>query len=320
MKDILLTGGLGFIGGRLLTRLLGRGLTIYLLVRPGRELSEGLEHEGVRPVFVDLADEESIRRVLEPITFDTVFHIGALLGRRRFDEETFKKVNIESVEILGELSIEKRAKMVFCSSVGVFGAIPKQLPVGEESERVADCHYHYTKIEAEKRLSALKERGLEYVIIRPAITYGEGDFGFPLTLIGLVDRGLLFLCSDSVLVHLTNNSVLAEALEAAACRDLPNGSAYIIVDREPVEMGALADCIAEVLGKKRGYRRLPGVFFRVGEFVAGKVLRNAVWRNRFGLLSRSWYYDVSPAVRDLNLALVDTLESIKEEVTWYKNK
>jgi nucleoside-diphosphate-sugar epimerase len=318
MKKVLLTGGLGFIGKFLLKLLVEKNFEIYLLVRPATRIPDEFINKKIIPVFADLENIDGLVSAVNELPFDTVFHIGAIRGGRASSQSTYWKVNVEATEVLAYAAMKRKAKFIFCSSVGVFGAIPKELPASEGTERQKDNYYHYTKIVAEERLKVLGVEGLRYIIIRPAVTYAPGDTGFPYGLIKLIDKGLFFLPYRHVCIHLTNATILAQAFMCAATLELLNGSAYIVADKEPVDLCLLADDIAESLGKRRGYYRIPDFFFAIGEFLSGRVFKNELWKSRFQLISRSWYYDVRPMINDLGINPVETLRSFSTVIDWYK--
>ncbi|MCP4403859.1 MAG: NAD(P)-dependent oxidoreductase, partial [bacterium] len=131
MKEVLLTGGLGFIGRNLLAELLKKDVKICLLVRPNTQLPAYVEHELIHPVSVDLEQFDRFDDTLKERHFDTVFHIGAVRGGRDVSRRVYKRVNVDATEALARVAIKKSAKFIYCSSVGVFGAIPKELPPSE---------------------------------------------------------------------------------------------------------------------------------------------------------------------------------------------
>jgi nucleoside-diphosphate-sugar epimerase len=210
-------------------------------------------------------------------------------------------------------------RLVFCSSVGVFGTIPQRLPADEPTARNGDSYYHYTKIVAEERLRAMVADGLDVVIIRPVITYGTGDFGFPYSLIQLVDRGVFAHCRRDVEIHLGDVHVLAEAFVRAAEVKVPPGSAYVVADREPVRLRALVDSISHQLRGKPypRWKTLPCTAFDLASFTFDKLVKSDLWKVRFQLISKSWYYDVEPTQRDLKVNLASTLERFGYVVDWY---
>ena len=121
------------------------------------------------------------------------------------------------------------------------------------------------------------------------------------------------------MIHLGDVRVLTEGLIRAAETGVASGAAYIVGDRKPVRLRALVDLISQRL-EGRPYPRwktLPEVAFDLAFWVSDRVVRSDVWRTRFQLIAKSWYYDVEPAQRDLDLDLASTLECFGDVVDWY---
>jgi len=322
-KKALLTGTAGFIGRHLARKLRQNGLQLTGIIRPNSKRSHinGFPSRGDSTFLeVDLSDLTAIRRQLENHTWDFIFHIGAVRGGRDVSRKEYFRVNVEATEEIGKFARETETKLIFCSSVGVYGAIPQILPAQVNTPFQDDNFYHYTKIEAERRLQSLVFQGLDCTIIRPAITYGEGDYGFPYTLIKLVDRGALFLPPAPVMIHLADVEMLCEAFVAAAERSLTPGSVCNVADFEPVELKSLVDFICLQLKDKTypEWKRLPGLVFRLGEKIAD-LLNNDLWKARFELISRSWYYDVSSVGEDLGVVQPSTIPTFEKVITWYRS-
>ena len=322
MEEILLTGGLGFIGRNVLSELLSRNIRVHLLIRSNKQVPEYAKTELISPIFVDLEHLKSFEEQIEQRHFDTMFHIGAIRGGgRRVSRETYRRVNVEATERLAYIALKKSAKFIYCSSVGVFGAIPKQLPPTETTKRQGDNYYHYTKILAEEKLHALKPEGLQFVIIRPSITYGSDDYGFPYSLINMVNKGIFFNCTTPVKINMVDVQTLTQAFINAATYSVKNGSAYNLCDKTPVELKDLVNFIAQQLFQTNysKMKTIPTSVFRLGEFVFDKILKNELWKTRFQLISKSWYYDPQPAAKELAITPKETIPNFKYVIDWYKN-
>jgi nucleoside-diphosphate-sugar epimerase len=319
---VLVTGGTGFIGGNLLDRLIASGRRdIVLLVRPSTSRSRyaRFEEDGVQIALADIRDRQAVHEVFDAYRFDVVYHLAAIRGVRAIPWEAYSASNVQAVETIARAVMGQDGRLVYCSSVGVFGTIPQDLPATESTARQVDNAYHRSKIEAEALLHQMVAEGLEVVIIRPTITYGPDDDGFPYTLIRLVDRGLFLHCPCPLKIHLGHVDSLAEAFVQASELDVQPGSSYVIADRAPVYMRDLVDLISERL-RNRPYPQwkvLPKEAFDLACFVPGRVLKNEAWKSRFQLISQSWYYDVHAAQRDLGLDLPDTLDQFGNAVEWY---
>jgi len=318
----LITGGTGFIGGKLLDRLIQMGAKhLVLFVRPGTEPSRyrRFERAGVKIVQGVIYDPDALKRLFDAHSFDVVYHLAAIRGAGPLTRKEYVRTNVLATEQIARQAARTGSRLVFCSSVGVFGTIPKTLPAGEGTPYYGDTLYHQTKIRAEEHLRALIPHGLDVVIIRPTITYGIGDDGFPYALIKLVESGRFVHPSREVQIHLGDVQVLTGAFVQAAERELRSGSTYIVADRAPVRLRALVDLISLRL-KDRPYPRwktLPSVAFDLAAFVFGEIARKEAWSVRFQLIAKSWYYDTERTERDLQLEQANTLERFGYMIEWY---
>jgi nucleoside-diphosphate-sugar epimerase len=322
MTKILITGISGFIGRNVLRQILQKkGLEITGLIRPGTNLSrvEEFEHQ-INLVEIDLEDINKLKAYLVNAEFDKIIHIGALRGGRKNTKNAYFDANVNATEQLALFALEKEAEFIFCSSVGVFGAIPVELPANNFTKRQEDNYYHFTKIRAESIIQKLVLYGLKAAIIRPAITYGIGDYGFPFTLIKLTDKKLMFIPDRDVMIHLTNVELLANAFFQLLEKGFEPGTAYNIADKEPVKLTKLVDLINNEL-KGKDYLKNRTIDYRWFDLATSlaKKLKNELWISRFELISKSWYYDTTPAERDLGLKSMNTFHAFPTIINWYKS-
>ncbi|HNZ33017.1 MAG TPA: NAD(P)-dependent oxidoreductase [Candidatus Cloacimonas sp.] len=297
MDRLLITGITGFIGRNVLRELMNTcpDYSITALVRPQTHPNRYSEFgKDLRIIEIDLADTASLKEFLFTNEFDTILHIGALRGGRKFPKETYLRSNVYSTGQMVEYCLAKEARLIYCSSVGVFGAIPQELPAGPETEKNPDNYYHYTKIESERIINRAILNGLKASIIRPSIAYGEGDFGFPYQLVKLVDKYMFPLINRPIWIHLCHIDALVKAFVYLATNEWKSGLTLTIADREPVRLQALVDFISRQLHNKNypGVLTFDRIFFAWGEKLA-RMLKNELWISRFELISKSWFYDVT---------------------------
>lgn len=88
---ILITGGTGLVGSRLLRRLADAGIDCRAIVRPGKELPAG-----VTPVAGDLLDPATLPKAVEGVS--AVIHLAAVL--RTPDADQIQRVNVEGTQNL----------------------------------------------------------------------------------------------------------------------------------------------------------------------------------------------------------------------------
>jgi nucleoside-diphosphate-sugar epimerase len=322
-QHALLTGFTGFIGRNLAERLARNGFAVTALVRPGSDptkLKTKAERSPVTFFEGDLTDPGSLATRLNEHKWDVIFHVGAVRGGRKVSREEYYRVNVEASAAIGRYARETETKLIFCSSVGVYGAIPRVLPAAVNAPFRDDNFYHFTKIEAEKRLQELIRAGLDCIILRPSITYGTWDYGFPYTLVRLVDQGMLLLPTQPVTVHLVDVDLVCDAFIAAAQRRVAPGSVFNVADLEPVGLERLVDFIHVQL-KGTTYprwKRLPSVAFRLGERVA-TLIRNELWKARFELVSRSWFYSAESVKTELGVDQPRTMPTFGKVISWYRS-
>ncbi len=128
-KQVLITGGAGFIGAHLARELLGRG---GYKVRALDNLSPQVHGaEGKRPAYLDsdvelmvgdVRDPDAVGRALKGV--DAVFHLAAMVGvgQSMYEIAQYTDVNNMGTATLLEALIEKPVeKLVVASSMSIYG-------------------------------------------------------------------------------------------------------------------------------------------------------------------------------------------------------
>jgi nucleoside-diphosphate-sugar epimerase len=323
MKRVLITGVSGFIGGHVAINIFDKAI-VTGLVRPGTSDERYSNLVGkINIVELDLSDSIKLEHFLDNNIFDFIFHIGALRGGRNSDKHDFIRTNVDSTQIFIKKAIINKTSFVFCSSVGVFGTIPSNLPATNSTKYNDDNLYHRTKILCEEMIKkAIIENNLHACIVRPAITYGIGDYGFPYTLTKLVSKRLLFLPTVKKHIHLTNINLLADVFTQLLTKGYKAGKIWNVADRKKVCFYDLIDFINNRLGKSDKYPKSRFVkihFFTLLKRVA-VMLKSELWTSRIELLSNDWYFDVEQTYIDFKLKDYNTIPLFSIVVDWYNSK
>jgi nucleoside-diphosphate-sugar epimerase len=320
MPRILITGISGFVGKETAREILkSDNNQVVGLIRPNTDKERIAEFiDKVEFIENDLCDINNLKKYLDSQSFDTIVHIGALRGGRPDAKDKYYLANVEATAVIGNYCLKNNARLIYCSSVGVFGAIPKYLPADESTVRQDDNYYHFTKIRSESIITELNKLGLDSVIIRPSITYGIGDHGFPYTLCKLVDKKMMLLSDQKVKIHLTNVHSLAKAFSFFANNKLASGNKYIVADRTPIFLSDLVQHISQKIHNNPypKSRKVPAFSFMMGKKIA-KSLKSELFVSRFELISQSWYYNVEKTYQDIPLENIETLENFDEVINWY---
>lgn len=324
MARLLITGITGLIGKSVLKAILAAGLDyqITALIRPGTvpERFAAFRSE-LEMVQIDLADTDQLKSFLAGSKFDVVVHIGALRGGRKFSRNEYLRANLVATQQMVEYCLANGAKLLYCSSVGVFGAIPEELPANNETERNADNLYHYTKIEAEKYVNQTVLKGLNAAILRPSITYGTGDQGFPYQMVKLVSQKRFPLINKRVWIHLCHIDTITNAFIWLLKNEFQPGLALNVADREPIKLHDLVNFISRQL-QGDNYStlfKLDRMFFHWGESLA-RLFRNELWISRFQLISRSWFYYVTDTYQLMELPETFTIPGMQITINDFLGK
>ena len=152
---ILVTGGTGFIGSRVILRLVQSRFPIKVLLRPQKVITK-LPHDLALDVVVSsLRDQRSLRAVLSGV--ETVLHFSS--GENEKPHPNFEDVDVIGTETLIKASIDAGVKKIlFLSRIG------------------ADINSMYPILKAKALAeNAIKNSGLDYVIMRLTDVFGEND-------------------------------------------------------------------------------------------------------------------------------------------------
>ena len=152
---ILVTGGTGFIGPRVVNALRGRDLPVRALVRsPSADAAATLAAWGAELVQGDMTEPEGLRRALDGC--DVVVHLVAIRQGRR---EEFQRVMEEGTRDLVAAAREAGVRrFVLMSALGT----------SEETKDLVP--YYHAKWEQEQ---TLRTSGLEHVIFRPSFVFAR---------------------------------------------------------------------------------------------------------------------------------------------------
>jgi UDP-glucose 4-epimerase len=249
-RSVLVTGGTGFVGRRLLEILREHGARVRALARPSSAIPAAWEE--VEAVPGDLADAASLARVCAGI--DTVFHVAGFAHADAANNPEFAArhwtINAEGTFRLLDAAVAAGVqRFIFVSSVKAVGE-PGPCCVDERWDAPPATPYGQAKRAAEERVLAVgRETGLHVVNLRPALVYGPGMKGNLPRLIEAVRRGwcppLPETGNRRSLVHVDD---LAQALLLAAAQPAAAGQTYFVTDGQPLSGRELYLVLRRALG------------------------------------------------------------------------
>lgn len=173
-----MTGGAGFVGGRVIAALLGRGDEVVALVRDPRRAAH-LAERGAELVESDLADVARLIADLEGA--DALIHAAGSyrVGIRKSERGAMWDANVgTTTRILDAAEAARTSRVVYVSTVGVLGNTRGAVVDETHRRDLTDgflSWYDETKYGAHEVVEQRIRGGAPVVIALPSQVYGPGD-------------------------------------------------------------------------------------------------------------------------------------------------
>lgn len=166
---VLVTGGAGFLGARVVELLRQEGW-------PVRVFDQHPAAPGVESVVGDICSPADCDRAMQGVV--TVMHLAALYRDDVRPIERYYTVNVDGTARLLEAATRHGvSRVIFASSFSVYGLENTQ--AGEEGALAPVNHYGHSKLRGEEMLRkwCAEDRARSVVMIRPSVIFGEGNRG-----------------------------------------------------------------------------------------------------------------------------------------------
>ncbi len=168
MKRILITGATGFVGRRLVSRLIKEGYEVIAVTRDADRARAVLPSD-VEVIVSDIVNGEELVSDLGKVDFDVVYHLAAELDEASPD---LWKVNVEGTKnVIEAIRGRPIERLIYLSSSGVLGSTNG--PAKEDMPYNPETKYEESKAEAERIITyAWLKYQIPYTIVRSTIIYG----------------------------------------------------------------------------------------------------------------------------------------------------
>ncbi len=320
--DLFVTGGAGFIGRALVSRLSQLGHRVSCLVREPGQGQWMADWPGLTPVAGDLLVPGSYRDVLGKS--ELVFHLAGLTKART--RAAYLETNGEGTGRLAEAAAGRGSrvrKIVYVSSLAVAGPHRAALPAREEAAPRPITHYGESKLLGEELLRR-HCGGRAWAVVRPGVVYGPFDkdvFHY----FRAAARGFVPLVGGGTLeLSLLHVADLVEALTLAAFSERSDGRVYFVSDGESHTTGEMAAILRELVGRARVVP-VPGAALRlaglVGDLVAAATRRGVVLNSQKAreALQEGWVCSIERIREELGFApRVDLQSGFRATFGWYR--
>lgn len=289
---VFVTGATGFLGRRIVRRLIDRGDEVLALARETSNTGE-LESLGAGIVRGDLGESEGF--VEQASQCDVVIHAGArVVTHGSWDE--FFAANVECTQKLMQAVTAAGGRFVHVSSLGIFEIAESGLVVDEETDydHLPTLRGYYTrsKIDADRLACAAARTGKDVVVVRPGRLNGWDHPQKEPVFLGRVSKFVganrLVVVSipgyhvPTVFVENAADAVVAAAVEAEA-----RGGIFNVVDDSDLAQRQYFEMLSQARGTKLRVLFVPVAVFapavKVVDFLH-RLVKRRPWSVAYQLL------------------------------------
>jgi GlcNAc-P-P-Und epimerase len=249
--NILITGGSGFIGTVLATRLLEQGHRVRIF-----DKNQSAKHQNITRIG-DIRDYAAVKSACSGM--DAVIHLAAEHADDVDPISLYYEVNVDGARnIARACAASGIATLIFTSTVAVYGL---NAGVANEDAPPAPFNdYGKSKYAAEAVLAEWAETnaGSRLVIIRPSVLFGENNRGNVYNLIESIQKGRFIMVgggSNHKSMSYVENLVLFTTRVTAEAR--PGIAIYNYADQPDLTSGEIVSIIHDALGKQQPRFRIP---------------------------------------------------------------
>jgi nucleoside-diphosphate-sugar epimerase len=250
------TGGSGFIGGRLVERLHGEGRRVRALARSDAS-ARRVAGLGAEPVRGDIGDRASLAAAAAGT--EVAFHLAAHLGEWG-DWADFERGNVEGTRnVLAACAEAGLRRFVHCGTEAALMAGEPLVHVDETAPLRPDSRapYSATKARAEQAVRDANREGFETVALRPRFVWGKGDTTMLPEMIATIEAGKwAWIGGGRNVTDTTHVENVVEGLVLAA-ENGRAGEAYFVTDGEPVVFREFVTALLRTQGVEPPERGVP---------------------------------------------------------------
>jgi dihydroflavonol-4-reductase len=315
---VFVTGGSGYIGGGLTSRLLARGDEVVGLAR-SEAAAEKVAARGARVARGDLLDEDSLAAGMEGC--DSAYHVAGVNSHCPRDPDMLLRVNVDgagaAVRAAARAGI---ARMVYTSSAASLGEPEGTVGTEECTHRGSYLSvYDRSKHEGEQAVfAAAAETGVEVVAVNPSSVQGPPRTGGNGGIIIAYLNGRLPAFVDTQ-VSVVDVEDCIEGHLLAADHGTP-GHRYVLNGATIHSLEALR-IVSELSGVRDRVRIVPRPVARAAVATAEAAYRvrgkaPSVCRARVRTILHGHRYDGSRATRELGLEYTPVAETFGRTISW----
>jgi len=323
---VLITGGTGFIGSRLVRRCLDRGDTVRVFGQVNtpaeKENKKSLEDSGAEFIIGSVTDKEDVKKAVTDV--DLIFHLAAAQHEANVPDQHFRDVNVEGTRNIAEAAVDAGVKrLVHGSTIGVYGDASEGR-VNEESATNPANIYGETKKEGEQVALSFNDK-MPVVVVRIPETYGPGDRRL-LKLFKMVNNGKFFNIGGGLNKHhVMYVDDLIDGFFAAAEHENAPDQIFLLAGNDVLTTNEMIAAVAKSVGQDAPKLRVPLFPFMMAAIVLETTLKPLgiqppLHRRRMDFFVKSFELDGSKAANVIGFKPKTTFEAgAKQTADWYRD-
>ena len=311
---VAITGGTGFIGKKLVARLVERGDTVRLLTR---QPEVSVQSSRVKILACDLvsAGVNELSAMLDGV--DVLYHCAGQLT----NTQAMGALHVDATRKLVAAASGRVGHWVQLSSVGVYGQVRDGF-ITEEAALNPAGQYEITKTESDRIvIDGANRGGYSFSILRPSNVFGAGMTNQSLFgMIAMIDRGLFFYIgkpgASANYIHVDN---VAEGLIRCATMEAARGGVFNLSDHRTLEQ--FVGTIAVALGRPAPRLRIPEAIARLVGGTLGRLPHFPLTQSRVNALVIRSQYPISRIQQALGYRHVTSMDDgLRELVEAYQRQ
>lgn len=268
--NIFITGGSGFLGQRLITRLVGEGHTVTGLAR-SLEAADSVKRAGGTPLIGELTNMGEWEQALQK--YDVVVHAAAPVEFWGVWED-FERDIVKVTSDLYKSSVRNKVqRFIYISSESVLQDRQPLLDITEAEPYPKEPNSMYGKAKKLAEQALLRSEGItDCIILRPTFIWGKGVGALDTLTAKMKSGGFMWIDGGETVIECVHVDNVVEAIICAFSKGRHKGI-YNITDDNPKTARELISALVATREITPSKKNMPGSIARIAA-----LLIESVWK------------------------------------------